>query len=138
MGRLNRKRCDASSMSNYVIKKWCRHGAMENLRSRPTITRPSTRGHDAERRCRMSKIHRNTGQIVKDPQYRESQEEHGWDEEECDEMDKLTQEDHSYKLTKRSEYLRYSSNWCVQLGTQQTDGHSSLCSCIEKSSVPQI
>ena len=37
-------------------------------------------------------------------------------EAECAEMDKLTQEHYTYKLTK-SVCLRYSSNWCLQLNS---------------------
>ena len=51
--------------------------------------------------------------LWKDPRYRQSQEEHGWDQAKCEEMNKLAQEDHSYTLT-RSELSRYSSNWSLQ------------------------
>ena len=54
--------------------------------------------------------------FLKDPQYRQSHEEHGWDQAKCEEMNKLAQEDHSYTLT-RSELLRYSSNWSLQLNS---------------------
>ena len=67
-----------------------------------------------EETCHKSKLHRNSRQILKDPQHRQSQEEHGWDEAKCEEMDKLAKEDHSYTLT-RSDFLRYSSNWSIQL-----------------------
>ena len=67
-----------------------------------------------EETCHRSKLYRHSGKNLKDPQYRQSQEEHGWDEAKCEEMDKLAQEDHSYTLT-RSEFLRLSSNWSIQL-----------------------
>ena len=38
------------------------------------------------------------------------------DEAKCEEMDKLAQEDRTYKLA-RSEYLRYSSNWSLQVNS---------------------
>ena len=58
----------------------------------------------------------NEDRFLKDPQYRQSREEHGWDQAKCEEMNKLAQEDHSYTLT-RSELLRYSSNWSLQLNS---------------------
>ena len=60
-----------------------------------------------EERCHRSKWHRNSWQFLKDPQSRQSQEEHGWDEAKCEEMDKVAKEDHSYTLT-RSDFLRCS------------------------------
>ena len=75
---------------------------------------------NAWKRCRQKKDAQGNNYIgildrlLKSPRYRKSQEEHGWDEAKCADMDKLAQEDHTYKLT-RSEYLRYSSNWCLQL-----------------------
>ena len=54
--------------------------------------------------------------FLRSPRYRKSQEEFGWDEAECAETDKLTQEHYTYKLTE-SECLRYSSNWCLQLNS---------------------
>ena len=91
---------------------------MENLKNRSTITRPSTHGNDAERR----KVHKAKNyteildRFLKSPRHRKSQEEHGWDEAKCAEMGRLGQEDHTYKLT-RSEYLRCSSTWCLQLNS---------------------
>ena len=38
----------------------------------------------------------------------------GWTEEKCIEMDKLAQEDHSYRLS-REEYLRYQKHWYLTL-----------------------
>ena len=78
--------------------------------------------YNAWKRCRKKKD--GTGQnfmgilnrFLKDPQYRESQEQHGWDEAKCEGYDKLAQEDHSYTLT-RSEHLRYSSKWTILLNS---------------------
>ena len=69
-----------------------------------------------EERCTRRKLHKNSEQILRSPRYRKSQEQLGWDETECAEMDKLVQEHYTYKLTK-SECLRYSSNWCLQLNS---------------------
>ena len=88
---------------------------MENLRTyllSPGLQRVESMSK--EERCHRSKFHRNSWQILKDPQHRQSQEENGWDEAQCEEMDKLAKEDHSYTLT-RSDFLRYSSNWSFQL-----------------------
>ena len=72
-------------------------------------------GNDAERRKMATGQHfiGVLDRFSKDPQYRQSQEEHGWDEAKFEKMDKLAQEDHSYTLT-RSEFLRYSSMWTIQ------------------------
>ena len=88
----------------------------DNLKKRSTITRPFTHGNDAQKK-KDAKGGNYTGMLdrfLKSPRYRKSQEEHGWDEAKCAEMDRLAQEESAYKLT-RSEYLRYSSIWCLQL-----------------------
>ena len=61
---------------------------MESLSSRPTINRPSTHGNDGERRCHRSKFHMKCkDRFLKDPRYRQSREEHGWDQAKCEEIE---------------------------------------------------
>ena len=45
----------------------------------------------------------------------------GWNEAQCEEVDKVAQEDHTYKLTK-AEYLRYRPNWCLQPNNSGNNG----------------
>ena len=54
MRRLNRKRCDALSMSNYVIKKWCRHGAGHGKSEEQTSYHQAV---NAWKRCRKKMPH---------------------------------------------------------------------------------
>ena len=50
----------------------------------------------------------------RDPVYRDSQLELGWTEENCIKMDKLTQEDHSYRLPYEDQE-RYQKHWYLTL-----------------------
>ena len=50
----------------------------------------------------------------RDQIYRDSQLKIGWTEEKCIEMDKLAQEDHSYRLS-YEEYERYQKHWYLTL-----------------------
>ena len=50
--------------------------------------------------------------FLRDHVYRDSQLKLGWTEEKCIAMDKLAQEDHSYRLS-RDEFQRYEKNWYV-------------------------
>ena len=117
MRRLNRKRFDALSISNYVIKKGCSHGARHRQSEEKIYNHQA---FHAWKRCQKKKDAKGgnyTGMLDrfwKSPRYRKSQEEHGWDEAKCTEMDRLAQEDSAHKL-KKSEYLRCSSIWCLQV-----------------------
>ena len=57
-----------------------------NLKHRKSILRPTTRGRDVSKRIMMEFN-------------RDSQLKIGWTEEKCIAMDKLAQEDHSYRLS---------------------------------------
>ena len=122
--RLNRKRFDALSISNYVLKKGCSHGAGRGNTEEQIYYHQVV---NAWKRCQKkkdAKVGNYTGMLdrfLKSPRQRKSQEEHGWDEAKCTEMGKLAQEDHTYKLT-RSEYLRCSSTWCLQLNSSGSIG----------------
>ena len=119
MRRLNRKRVDAFSISNYVIKKAFSRGVRYG-KSEEQIYHHQA--YNAWKQCRKKKGAQGenyTGildRFLRSPRYRKSQEELRWDEAECAEVDKLAQEHYTYKLTK-SECLRYSSNWCFQLNS---------------------
>ena len=81
---------------------------------------PSTHGIDAERR-KMPQIKNCTRipkRFLKDPQFRQSQKEIGWNVAKCREVDKLAHEDHSYTLTK-TELSRSASNWSTQQTVQE-------------------
>ena len=52
--------------------------------------------------------------FLRDQVFRESQLKIGWTEHKCIEMDKLEQEDHSYRLS-REEFRRYQGQWCLTL-----------------------
>ena len=98
MRRLNRKRFDALSISNYVIKEGCSHGARYGKSEEQTYY---YQAFNAWKRCRKKKDAQGnnyTGildRFLKSPRYRKSQEEHGWNETKCAEMDKLAEEDHT-------------------------------------------
>ena len=80
MHQLNRKRFDALSMSNYVIKTGCSHGARHGKSEEQIYYHQS---FNAWKRCRKRKdaaCQKFTGildRFLKDPQYRETQEK--WD-----------------------------------------------------------
>ena len=52
--------------------------------------------------------------FLRDQIYRESRLKIGWTEQKCIEMDKLAQEDHSYRLS-REEFKRYQGQWYLTL-----------------------
>ena len=98
----NQWRLDAFSIPHYVIKKerprGARHGKTEAQKEHFVA-------HNARRRC----IKKNDGiheRFQRDPVYRDSQLKSGWTEEKCIELDKLAQEDHSYRPS-AEEYERY-------------------------------
>ena len=102
-----------------MIKKEFSHGVRHG-KSEEQIYHHQT--YNAWKQCRKKKDAQGenyTGildRFLRSPRYCKSQEELGWDEAECAEMGKLAQEHYTYKLTK-SEHLRYSSNWSLQLNS---------------------
>ena len=75
------------------------------LRHRKSTMWPTMRGRDCLKR-NYEGIH---DRFLRDPENRDSQLKIGWTEEKCIEMDKLAQEDHSYRLS-REEFLRYQKH----------------------------
>ena len=55
--------------------------------------------HNARRRCLKKKFEGIHDRFQRDSTYRDSQLKIGWTEQKCIEMDKLAQEDHSYRLS---------------------------------------
>ena len=115
--KMNKLRLDALSIPHYVIKKERPHGARHGK------TEAQKQYHiafNAWKRCRK----RVDGQeehyegihdrFLRDQVYRDSQLKIGWTEEKCIEMDKLAQEDHSYRLS-RDEFQRYQKQWYLTL-----------------------
>ena len=70
--------------------------------------------HNARKRCIKKNYEGIQDRFLRDPVYRDSQLKIGWTEEKCISMDKLAQEDHSYRLS-YEEYLRYQKNWYLTL-----------------------
>ena len=111
--KFNKLRLDALSIPHYVIKKGRPHGARHGK------TEPQKEYHiayNAWKRCckrvdgqeeHYKGIH---DRFLRDQVYRESQLKIGWTEEKCIEMDKLAQEDHSYRLS-RDEFQRYQKRY---------------------------
>ena len=97
---------DALLIPNYVIKKGrprgARHGKTEAQKEHFVA-------HNARRRCIKKNFDGIHDRFQRDLTYRDSQLKIGWTEEKCIEMDKLAQEDHSYRLS-REEYLRYQKH----------------------------
>ena len=101
--RFDQWRLDAFSIQNYVIKKGrprgARHGKTEAQKEHFTA-------HNARRRCLKKKFEGIHDRLQQDSTYRDSQLKIGWTEEKCIEMDKLTQENHSY-YPSSEEFERY-------------------------------
>ena len=100
--KFNKRRLDALSIPNYVIKKGPNHGARHGKTKKQTEHRMAW---NAWKRCCKkvdSQGEHFTGihdRFLRDPVYRESQLAIGWSEQKCKEWDELAQEDHTYRLT---------------------------------------
>ena len=77
------------------------------LKHRNGTISPSMRGRDEH----YEGIH---DPFLRDQENRESQLKIGWTKEKCIEMDKLAQEDHSYRLS-RDEFQGYQKQWYLTL-----------------------
>ena len=64
----------------------------------------------------QKKLRRNSRSFSTRPVYRDSQLKIGWTEQKCIEMDKLAQEDHSYRPSS-DEFQRYQKHWYLTLNT---------------------
>ena len=109
---LSNWRLDALSIPHYVIKKGRPHGARHG---KTEAQKEYCVAHNARKRCLKRNYEGIHDRFLRDPVYRDSQLKIGWTEEKCIAMDKLAQEDHSYRLS-REEYLRYQKHWCLALG----------------------
>ena len=82
------------------------------LKHKSSTKSRSTRGRDVDgQEERYEGIH---DLFVRDQVYRDSQLKIGWTEQKCIEMDKLAQEDHSYRPS-RDEFQRYQKQWYLTL-----------------------
>ena len=109
--KFHKLRLDALSIPHYVIKKGRHHGA------RHGETEAQKQYHiafNAWKRCIKKNYEGIHDRFQRDPVYRDSQLKIGWTEEKCIAMDKLAQEDHSYRLS-YEEYLRYQKHWYITL-----------------------
>ena len=115
--KLNKLRLDALSIPHYVIKKGRHHGARHGKSEAPKVCHIAC---NAWKRCckrvdgqeeHYKGIH---DRFSRDQVYRESQLKIAWTEQKCIEMDKLAQEDHSYRLSKE-EFKRHQGQWYLTL-----------------------
>ena len=109
-----------------------------NLKNTKSTLSPSTRGRDVAKELTAKKNITKESTIVflRDQVYRESQLKIGWTEQKCIEMDKLAQEDHTYRLSKE-EFKRVQGQWYLshieQIGQEFADAPSiRLSSCSNK------
>ena len=104
-------RLDALSIQHYVIRKvrprGARHGKTEAQKEHFVA-------HNARKRCIKKNFDVIHDRFQRDPEYSDSQLKIGWTEDKCIGMDKLAQEDHSYRLSSE-EYERYQKNWYLTL-----------------------
>ena len=104
-------RLDALSIPLYVIKK----GRLDGARHGKTdAQKEHFVAHNARKRCIKKNYDGIHDRFQRDPVYRDSQLKIGWTEEKCIAMDKLAQEDHSYRLS-YEEYERYQKFWFLTL-----------------------
>ena len=108
---LSKWRLDALSIPHYVIKKVRPHGARHG---KTEAQKEHYVAHNARKRCLKRNYEGIHDRFQRDPVFRDSQLKIGWTEEKCIEMDKLAQEDHSYRLS-REGYLRYQKHWFLTL-----------------------
>ena len=115
--KINKLRLDVLSIPHNVIKKGrhhcARHGKTEAHKQHHIA-------FNAWKRCRKrvggqeehyEGIH---DRFLRDPENRDSQLKIGWTELKCIEMDKLAQEDHSYRLS-RDEFQSCHKQWYLTL-----------------------
>ena len=107
----NKLRLDALSIPHYVIKKGRCHGARHD---KTEAQQEYCVAHNTRKRCLERNYNGIHDRFLRDPVLRDSQLKIGWTEQKCIEMDKLAQEDHSYRLS-REEFLRYQKHWYLTL-----------------------
>ena len=82
--------------------------------AKPTHRKSILSPHNARKRCIKKNFDGIHDRFQWDSVFRDSQLKIGWTEEECIEMDKLAQEDHSY-CPSYEEYERKKKNWFFSL-----------------------
>ena len=104
-------RLDAFSIPHYVIKKGRPRGARQDITE---AQEEHFIAHNARRRCLKKKFDGIHDRVQRNSTYRDSQLKSGWTEEKCIEMDKLAQENHSYRPS-CEEYERCKKNRYITL-----------------------
>ena len=99
------------SIPHYVIKKERPHGARHG---KTEAQKEYCVAHNARKRCLKGSYEGIHDRFLRDPVYRDSQLKIGCTEQKCIEIDKLAQEDHSYRLS-REEFQRYQKHWYLTL-----------------------
>ena len=86
------------------------------LKRRNSTMSPSTRGKRCRKRIDGQEEHYEGihDRFLRDPVYRDSQLKIGWTEQKCIEMDKLAQENHSYRPS-RDKFQRHQKHWYLTL-----------------------
>ena len=100
---------DLLSIQNYVIQKERPH---DHRYGKTTEQRDYHIAHNLRKWCIKRHFQGIHHRFVNDPEFRESQLEHGRTEEVCIQMDELAQKDFSYHMT-QGEYFRYRKNWWI-------------------------
>ena len=115
--KFHKLRLDALSIPHYVIKKGRPHGARHG---KTEAQKEYHIAFNAWKRCckrvdAEEELYKGIhDRFLRDQVRRESQLKIGWTEQKCIEMDKLAQEDHTYRLSKE-EFKRYQGQWCLTL-----------------------
>ena len=115
--KCNKLRLDAFSIPHNVIKKERPHGSRHSI---PEALKQYHIAFNAWKRCRkrvddQDEHHEGIhDRFLRDQPHRESQLKIDWTEQKCIEMDKLAQEDHSYRPS-REEFKRYQGQWYLIL-----------------------
>ena len=107
----NQLRLDALSIPHYVTKKGRPHG----FRHGKTLAQKEHFiAHNARKRCLTRNYEGIHDRFLRDQVCRDSQLKIGWTEQKCIEMNKLAQEDHSYRPS-REKFKRYQGQWYLTL-----------------------
>ena len=97
-------RLNAFSIPHYVTKKGRPHGARHD---KTEAQKEFHVAHNGRKRCLKRNYEGIHDRFQRDPVHRDSQLKIGWTEEKCIEMDKLAQEDHSYRLSREDYYQKH-------------------------------
>ena len=95
--KFNKQRLIALSIPHYVIKKGRPHGARHG---KTEAQKEHFVAHNARKRCIKKNYDGIHDRFQRDQACRESQLKIGWTKQKCIEMDKLAQEDRTYRLSK--------------------------------------